>query len=301
MPLGGISHGFSGFTKVGSVYVLSRPGGQFNMPRALDAPYPISFSPHGLQNYADGLRFPVLAFPAIPMNSVTPWFTAALLNAWFTTRAATPTFDLTAISGGIIFSDNGIVSGTGLGTWRALNPKGAGFRIGTNKGAPVATILRFAGTDRDSTVGSVPAAPLDGTPLEFDSVTFGGDLATMGITGFLLDVDTGLTPNMELDGTLRPLELNAGMMTAALTIFMNATAGANAPGWNVTPASYTEVSGSISVKRLAGSTNTVVFTFTRGVLINPDERQQQQGRVGRTFTYNLFGSSTTDPVTIADV
>lgn len=219
MPLGGISHGFSGFTKVGSVYVLSRPGGQFNMPRALDAPYPISFSPHGLQNYADGLRFPVLAFPAIPMNSVTPWFTAALLNAWFTTRAATPTFDLTAISGGIIFSDNGIVSGTGLGTWRALNPKGAGFRIGTNKGAPVATILRFAGTDRDSTVGSVPAAPLDGTPLEFDSVTFGGDLATMGITGFLLDVDTGLTPNMELDGTLRPLELNAGMMTAALTIF----------------------------------------------------------------------------------
>lgn len=299
--MAGITHGFAGYTKVGSVFVLSRPGGQFSMPRALDTPYPISYTNHGLQNYADGLRFPVVNAPAIPMNSASPWFTGALLNSWFMTRSAFPNVDLTAITGGVIFSDNGIVSGTGLGTWRALNPKGAGFRIGTNKGQPVGCILRFAGTDRDTTVGSVPAAPVDGSPLMFDSVTLGGDFANVGITGVLLDVDTGLTPNMELDGTLRPTEMNAGMVSAALTIWMNSTSGADAPGWNSDPTLYTETSGNMTVRRASGAGNSVRFSWTRGVLVNPDERQQQQGRVGRMFTYNLFGSSTTDPVTIADV
>ena len=301
MPVGGITSGYLGYTKVGSVYVLANPGGAFAMPRALNIPYPLSYSLHGYVNFADGLRFPVVTSPAIPMNSTTPWFTGALLNSWFFTRSAAPVNDLTAVSGGIIFSDNGIASGTGLGTWRALNPKGAGFTLFVEKGQPLGMLLRFAGTDRDTTVGSLPTGPLDGTPLMFDAVTLGGDLASSAITGLTLNYDTGLTPNMELDGTLRPVELNAGLPTASLQIRMNSTNSANAPGWNSDPTLYTAITGTISLKRLAGAGNTVRFSFSNGVLIDPDERRQVAGRVKRVHNYNLLGTNSADPLTVADV
>lgn len=301
MPVGGITHGFQGYTKVGSVYVLSNPGGRFAMPRALNVPYPLSYSLHGYVNFADGLRFPVVTAPAIPMDSTTPWFTGTLLSSWFFTRSAVPAFDLTAISGGIIFSDNGIASGTGLGTFRCLSPKGAGFTVFVEKGQPVGMLLRFAGTDRDTTVGALPTGPLDGTPLMFDSVTLGGDLASAAITGVTLNYDTGLTPNMELDGTLRPVEMNAGMPTASLQIRMNSTNSANAPGWNSDPAAYTSISGTITLRRATGVGNSVRFTFVKGILLDPDERNQVAGRVARVHNYNLIGTTSADPLAVADV
>lgn len=301
MPVGLITHGFGGFAKIGSVYVLNRPGGAVTMPRQLDIPYPISYHNHGALNFADGLRFPVVNMPAVPMDSTTPWFTAALLNAWFMTRAVMPGNDLTEIANGILFCDNGVVSGNGLGGWKVLKPKGAGWTLNVEKGQPVGFQMRFAGTDRTTTGLAAPSSGLEGTPLEFNAVTLGGDLASAGIIGCSLQFDGGLTPNMELDGTARPVEQNAGMQTASLTIRMNATASVAPPGWNVDPTAYAAISGTISIQRLAGAGNAVVFSVTRGILQNPDDRRQGQGRIIREFTYNLLGTTTTDPVTIADV
>lgn len=296
-----ITHGFGGWTKIGSIFVLCRPGGSLTMPRQLDIPHPISYQSHGQLNYADGLRFPVTQLPMIPMDQASPWFTAALLNAWFMTRTSAPVWDLAEITGGLQFSDNGVNSGAGLGSWMVLKPKGAGFTVNVDKGQPVGFLGRFAGTDRSSTLASAPTGGLTGTPLEFDSVTLGGDLASKGIIGVSLQVDTGLTPNMALDGTARPVEHNAGLLTASLTIRMNAQSTVSPPGWNVDPAAYSEIAGTITIARTADEGDAVEFSFGRGILVNPDDRRQGQGRVIREFTYNLLGTTTTDPVVLSDV
>lgn len=301
MAIGKITHGFGGFTQIGSVRVLNRPGGALTMPRQLDIPYPISYQQFGLMNHADGLRFPVLQVPAIPMDQTDPWFTAALLNAWFVTRSAMPTSDLAEIASGIIFCDNGVVATTGRGGWKVLKPKGAGFVLSVEKGQPIGFQMRFAGTDRTATGVSAPAGGIEGTPLEFDAATLGGDLANKGIIGATLQWDTGLTPNMELDGTARPVEQNAGMPTASLSIRMNATTDASPPGWNEDPTAYAEIAGSISIVRESGGGNTVEFSFERGILQNPDDRRQGQGRIIREFSYNLLGGLSAYPIEIADV
>lgn len=307
-----ITHGYGGFTQIDTVRVLCRPGARLAMPRNQDAPHPISYQQYGLLNYVDGLRFPVLQLPCIPMDmggvsgGVASWFTSALMNAWFMSRSAMPVHDLTAVANGILFSDNGIVSGPGLGSFKITQPKGAGLVIQCRKGQPLQIMLRFAGVDIIGTGISAPAAGLQGTPLNFGRVLLDGDFLNKGITGFTLMFDTGLTPNMELDGTERPKEQNADIMTGSLTLECNAQA-VDYPGFNNADLNdFPEVSGAISILRQRANSGTgasditTVFDVTRAVIQDPVDRAQQQGRVMRTYQYNLFANTTTPPIAISE-
>src|SRR5581483_11370951 len=125
--MSGIRQGYRGWvaftpTAASPIYVLCRlPGAQLAMPRNLDTLYPASNQPFGEINLADGLQFPTLNMPLVPMTGMaTPWWTAAILNAWFKTRTND---DLSAIgNGGIDFADSSDAAGTGR--FRCLNPKG---------------------------------------------------------------------------------------------------------------------------------------------------------------------------------
>src|SRR5207248_1802290 len=113
-------------------------------------------------------------------------------------------------------------------------------------GGSVGFIMRFAGTDRTKTIAPLvaPTAGLQGTPLTSSRISLGGSLASLGVTGITLDVDNALTPNVQLDGTNRPSEQNADLMTAVLTIRMNAQSGIDPPGFDMADVpAYTEVAG----------------------------------------------------------
>lgn len=274
----GIQQGYRGWvtlspTSSGPIHVLCRPGARLSMPRNLDTPYPISNQAFGIINYADGLQFPVCDFPMIPMAS---WWTAANINTWFNTRTSD---DLAGIgSGGIDFSD----SSQAAGQFNVENPKGASYQISASFGEPIGFMARFMGTNVSTTLGgTIPASGLTGTPLEFNSVTFGGGITSDLITGFTLDVDNGMTPNPELNGTLRPTEMNAGIQTARLTLQTNG-----------------------GVPLVDGTTGTITiggvnFEVTYLIAQAPVDRAQVAGRVIRSFSYLVLASTSQVPVLVS--
>jgi hypothetical protein len=298
-----ITHGFAGFTQIGSAKALCREGASFLMPRNLDIPYPISVQSFGQLNWGEMPTFPVVQLPLIPMDPLGgtgEWFTAANLNSWFLTRSAAPDYDLTAPTGGIIFSDNGINNAAGVGTFKINNAKAAGFSLNIDKGAPIGFTTRWAGTSRTVTGITPPTAGLDGSPLQAGKVSLGGPLANVGIIGITLDFDTGLSANMEIDGTNGVKEQNADLPTATLTIRQNAQAGIDAPGFDLGGA-HTEVTGATIVIVRKPTPVTLTFTINRMIIIDPDNRRQMRGRVIRTFRYNCIASVTAFPITIAEV
>jgi opacity protein-like surface antigen len=298
-------HGYTGYMSIDGVRALCRPGARLSMPRNLDIPYPIDMGFGGAVNYAEGLKYPVIQAPLIPMENTTPWFTAANLNAWFNTRAAAPTRDLGELANDLLFSDNGISSGTGLGTFKVVKVKGAGYTLNFRKGSPIGFNVRFAGRTRQTTSTGLPTAGLDGTPLNFARIAFGGALANVGIAGATLSFDTGLTPNPELDGTVFPKEHNADIPNASLSLELNARADVDAPGFDSANLdTYPEVTGVIGIQRVSSTPGPAVwvyFTITRAVPRDPDDRTQQQGRIMRPFTYDLFASAAgSQPVLISE-
>src|SRR2546423_407946 len=116
--IGGVTQGSFGVVKIGGNQGLVRPSASFGMPRNLDIPHPISGAGYGAVNVTDGMRFPTVNVPAIPLDTGSSnWFSAAQLNSWFITRSSAPVWDLTELSDpGIIFADNGVV-GAGQGIW----------------------------------------------------------------------------------------------------------------------------------------------------------------------------------------
>lgn len=274
----GISQGYRGWlaispTAVSPIVILCRPGASVDMPRNLDTPYPISNQPFGILNYADGLRFPSVALPTVPMSG---WFTAANINSWFFTRTSD---DLATIAnGGIQFSD----SNDANGQRSILNPKGGGFTLSGSMGEPIGFTMRFMGTDASTALaGTAPATGLTGTPLQFNAVSFAGAFVNQKITGFTIDLDTGLTPNPELNGTLRPTEINAGIVTARCSFSTNS-------GVPFADGS----SGTITV-------NGVNFAIAYLVCNDPDARRGQAGRVIRSYTYTCLATTTAYPITVS--
>src|SRR5262245_53034586 len=99
MAIGGVSQGAYGFAKIGSTVLLLRTGASLAMPRNPEMPHPISGGGNaGIVNYADGLVFPVVNLPVVPLDTgAASWFTAANLNTWFITRSAIPIGDLAEV------------------------------------------------------------------------------------------------------------------------------------------------------------------------------------------------------------
>lgn len=310
--------GYGGFAQVGAIRVLCREGASLSMPRSLDIPYPISAQRYGQLNYADGIRFPVLNMPAIPMDmgGLTPaiqgWFNEQVMNDWFITRISPPKYDLMEPVGGLLFSDNGIGGQPGLGSFKILKAKGAGFSVNVERGSPLGFNLRFAGTDRISlnTAGITgPTSGLPGVPLPSGRVAVGGLIAQTGITGFSLDFDCGLQPNMSLNGTERPTEHNADIPTCTIALRCYTSPDYDPPGYpaegvgaggNDTPDPfYPEASGTFTMLIQRPDTY-MTFRLFRMVLIDPDDRRQFRGRIIRTFRYNCLATLTQPPLQIVE-
>jgi len=323
----GITHGYAGWLQIDTARVLCREGASLLRPRNLDIPYPISSQIGGQLNYADMPTFPVVQVPAIPMDPFggtyaggptpsslntdpNPWFSHTNLNLWFIGRTGSPEYDLSVPGGGMVFSDNGATGAVpGVGTWRVNNAKAAGFSLNIDKGAPIGFVMRWAAGSIDTGVGvSNPTTGLVGTPLQAGRVQLGGSLAQKGIIGVTLDFDTGLSANMEIDGTNNIKEQNADLPTAALTIRMNAR-DIDPPGFGLATSGssnvpvYSEVGGAgvgttamvIGIQRIASSNTWIYFTITRAIPVDPDNRRQMRGRVIRSYRYNCLADSTNSP------
>lgn len=306
--------GYGGYLKLGTFRAMCREGASLAMPRTLDIPYPISVQRFGQLNYADGFRFPVIQAPLIPMDmgtddaTIPSWFSAANLNAWFVTRGSGPAYDLAEISSDIQFSDNGVAGGTGWGTYKIIHAKGAGFSLNVNQGSPIGFMARFAGTDRKTGSITPPTSGLPGAPLQAGRVALGGSFANVGVIGFTLDFDTGLTPNMVLNGTNRPTEHNADIPTATFTIRCYTDNTFDPPGFASSDSgdpAYTEITdGTITIIRRAAvgmvTAKTMTIAMNRAILVDPDDRRQFRGRIVRTFRYNLLATTTDYPITITE-
>lgn len=302
-PAGGILQGTFGYAKLASTVVLIRPGAAQNWDLNPDIPAPINgYGGYGPMNYAQGLNYPQWNIPTVPLDTGAPnWLTATNLNAWFFTRSARPIWDLSALSGFVFASDGSV--GNAQGIWNAAAAKGAGFSIVVRKGQGIAVLLRFmAPTATPETVGgNRPTTGLAGAPLEFDRVTIptGSPFEGTGVTGFSIQFDTGLTPNMELDGTLTPFEMNAGTPNCTISVELNALDATAVPGWNAgtnAQIELTDVAWPIVIDRTTPTTLTV--TAKRMYCRNPKGRQGTAGRSSRVITYDVLATVSAQPLVV---
>lgn len=304
--IGGQTHGVFGWTKVGSTLVLMRPGSAFQMPRNLDEPVPINGAGgNGIINIGESVQFPVANIQGVALdNGAAGWLTAANLNAWFRTRSARPVWDLTELSA-FLFSNNGSV-GAGRGSWVGNNMKGMGFSLSCRKGQEIGFNLRFCGRSRVKAVsGDIPAATptLTGAPLMFDRLSFPSatDLYQKGVTGITLDFNCNTTPNMELDGSIYPVEQNAGVPTARMTLELNSLDTVAPPGYDDTNDTWISLVNTQLLLNVVSGGSPVNITFTLGRVecITPFDVQGQPARVNRALTYNVYATTTNQPVLIA--
>lgn len=280
--------------------VMCRPGAGLSEPRNLDIPYPLSNAEAEI-DIAEGLHYPNVSLPLIPQSS---WFTHENILAWFHTRGsddAVAGYDDLATLGAILFTESNQHSvATNFGQRIVYKAKGGGYTLSFSKGEPIGFNAQFGGVHSDilAAVSEFPASGRStGAPLNFSGVTFGGCLAGTGIIGGSLEVNTGLTPNPEMDyevtvdtdphGTavtsgnnvgVGPKELNAGLLTAMLTLQTNA----GAP--------LTDSDGLTGA--LAGTIQVGAdckWTLSKLICQNPWDRQQQAGRVVRTWRYKVMG------------
>ncbi len=305
MSAGGQTLGVFGFVKLGGTQVLTRAGASFGNPRNLDEAPPIQGAGgYGPINIGEGLQFPVFNVPAVGLdNGAAGWLTAANLNAWFITRSARPVWDLSPLAQSV-FSSNGSV-GDGRGSWRVNGVKGMGFTLSVRKGQEIGFNLRFCGRNREKALNAdLPPATttLTGAPLMFDRIGFpgGGTLEDRGITAITLNFDCGTTPNMELDGSIYPVEHNAGLPTASCTIEYNSLNTIAPLGYNPTTDTWETLNDVVfTLTTVSSPLAQITFTMTRMECTNPFDVQTQIGRVSVTRQYKVYGSTTAQPVVIA--
>jgi hypothetical protein len=286
------------------VVVLLRPGASQAYPLNPDIPAPINgYGGYGAMNIEEGLQFPQWNLPCVPMDTgAENWFAATPLNAYFLTRSARPVWDLSALSS-FAYSENGSV-GDGQGVWNGTGVKGGGFTLVGRKGQGIAMMMRFTGVSAapETTAGNRPTTGLAGSPLSFNRIAFPAASAFdgKGVVGFTLQFDTGLSPNMELDGTFHPYEINAGTPNCTLSVEFNALNAIAPPGWDpVTNTKEELVDVPITINIVDGGTPTLLtFTMKRLHIRDPRNRQGTAGRAQRTHTYDCLATTTAQPLAI---
>lgn len=269
MPDGTYGYGYSGYATIGATTVLLMPGGQLVRPRNIALPYPVS-NLYGQRNYAEGPKFPTLT---LPIACLTSYFTGANVNSWFHNRTGTAPTDLSAYT--IVFADS-TYGASSAGVKTVTLCKGAAFTLSGRWGqSPLVLNTTWNGIGVSDTTGT--AKPTYSPMVTFADVSFGGGLASIGITGFTLNYNNALTPSEVLNGTLIPTEHQPDVPTASLSIEMYASA-ATPPGTDGSTVTGTSIT-------VSGTT----FTFARLLLTDVDTRQLSAGRTRRTFTYNILG------------
>ena len=198
---------------IGDTRVAALPGSRLDMPMNYQIPPFASNLVYQLQ-YFEGLQFPQVDFNLLPMSS---WLTAANLNAWL----ARTSDDASSIASGVTLFDG--ARGYVLQHGAAAGAKMARVMIGGSQGAPLRTRVSFWGT---SVVYSEPATSIITDNIaNFNRVSFSSSTGWTGVSNIIsfdLTIDNNLMPNPELNGSLNPTEINAGIMTASLSLVLQA-------------------------------------------------------------------------------
>jgi len=300
----GITQGTFGFAMINNAVITLRPGASMAYPINPDIPAPLNgYGGWGAMNYCQGLQFPQFNLPCIPLDTGVSgnWFTGSNLQTWFNSRGDRPVWDLPVMSS-FYFSENGSVD-DGQGTWFGNGVKAAGITISGRKGQGVAVMMRFAGTSADPVVnaGVLPVQGTTAPQLSFNRITFGGGSAFdgVGIVGFTMQYDTGLTPNMELDGTFSPVEQNGGTPSGSLTLEINALDDKPPPGWSPSSGQVELHNQSISILTYdsgGGGGQFLTITFSRLLIRDPRNRQGTAGRAMRSHTYDALAGAMAFPI-----
>ena len=247
-------------------------------------------------NYAAGYQMPRVQCQLIVRNSATEAFASAFL-AYFFSRTSDTAHNTSSISGGVLFND-GMDSWLLGGTYSNDSVKADSFSIAGSKGEMVNFSCTFCGTSwiyqgaspTPPTWGAIETAdPRTGAitlgtpPLTFANTDFGGMLQGQ-VWRYGLTYSNNHRPNNAINMTNTPAAWNAGMMTGALNLEVQARTSVPTSGQQI--------------KILyAGANISRFFSMPNVRLNNPRMRSVNPPEVMRNYQYTLLGgSSQADPI-----
>jgi hypothetical protein len=248
------------------------------------------------QNYIEGFQMPTMDLNFVLLDgssSVLP-ITASFLNSTFMTRSNDYQHDISAITAS--FFD-------GFSGWSGFKVKGGNWSLRGGKNMSLQFSAGFAafrgsGDSAPSSITSAPAAytAFAGAPLHFQCLSFlKNGSAFDGINQFSLSYSNNLTPDMTMQGSgpqrTFPIDVNAGMPTASLSLTFQADA-----------VSYIDPGDTLDILVVQNSLTT---RFTVKLALPSDRYSRNVGSGRQMRTYNsgvLLGTGNTNatlPVVIA--
>lgn len=248
-------------------------------------------------NYGAGLVSPVVDVNFAVRDKASEVLATAFLNT-FLTRSADAANDTSILSGGIVFWN-------GRSGFTLNNAKADSFVLScSGKGADLNLSARFLGTSITA-LGAVPAgAPYGSAPiiwdksplLRFASVSFGGALANV-VWSFSLSFSNNSNPDLALDGTTGPSNINAGLQTCGLQYTVQAaTTSVIDNGLLPPPSSPTALTIVIT-----GANITRTFSLSNPIDATPNELTTNVPRVMRSHQVIALGlpDGATGPLVIS--
>jgi len=257
-------------------------------------------------NYADGLRQPVVSVQLVVRDGIGSGdvLSSTFLNYFMLRSQNDLAHDVFPISGGITFVDQGPnaggVSGNGFVLGGSGICKANSFSLMASKGDDLIFNCTFAGTSLD-TIGNVTMPGFDERPpLRFNNVNFLQNNLAGKVYRVAVGYTNNLTPNLALDGTNFPADVNAGMMQASLSLTMQ---GGDSP-----PVDETQVDmviygagrpSGVAAHGNSGNSGSALRTFTLPNVINQtrDERRITSPRIMRSYDFACLGAGATGNIT----
>lgn len=270
---------FQAYCQVGSKVIPAQPGSSLDNPSNYIIP-PIVGNQYQW-NYGVGPRQAVVDINFIVRDVADEALGPTLMGMFFNRVAyeTNPTFDTTAISGGIVYWDGA----TGFTLGGIVKAEAFTLAMGS-KDDPIILACRFLANSA-TVLGSAPegittswsSAP----PLYGNAVTFSGGLANLP-WDFSLSYANNHTPNKAMNGSVYPLDFNAGIPTAGFR--QRVQAGDSVPA-----------NGTSIGINIAGSTlDPCLFTIVNPLDNTPDSRRVSMPRVFREHTYYCLGAAGRD-------
>ncbi len=266
---------------IGDTAMPAYPGARISCPKNWEIP-PI-IGNYWQLNYGDGLRMPTVEVQ-LPIRDKAGEALSSTIFGYAHTRGANVAHDVSAITGSTY---NGVAFWDGFSGWVLTGAKLDSYTIGCSKGSDIRFNLRFCGNGITA-IGSTPTyAGWDTSKLlRFNAVTFGSPIVGKP-WNFDLSFSNNCNPNLSLDGTQFPEEMNAGMQTAGLQMLFQAQ--------DTAPADATAVAITIT-----GTSRTCVFTANNPLYNDPDSRAITPPRNMRQHSATLLGANaqSTAPLTV---
>lgn len=254
-------------------------------------------------NYVEGFRQPMVDVALVQLDQAASLVANGYINPlgsaflnYLRTRSADAAYDTTAFGDG---STTGLDFWDGRSGFTLLGAKFEQFTVGTSKGDDLRLMARFTGASIIP-ITVVPTYPAwsNASVLRFQSAAFGSTLANLPWS-FEWTYSNNHNPNMALNGTSFPLEMNAGLPTSSFSIMTQAvdsdgfSFGPTNPGTVIPDGALSEIPAAtpqtitISNAFNQGGSATKSFVLTLANIIN-DTRDNRSIRVPRNMRLHNY-------------